>query len=110
MGEAAVSSRLIAKVVLVAAAVLGGLHLLYQVRTVVGLVLIAVFFALAIAPAVNFLDHHRVPRWLAILLVYASIGGGIFGIGLLVVPPLVDGVNDLSNDLPGYIDDLRENE
>jgi predicted PurR-regulated permease PerM len=34
----------------------------------------------------------------------------IFGIGLLVVPPVVDGVNDLSEDLPGYVDDLRENE
>ena len=34
----------------------------------------------------------------------------IFGIGLLIVPPLVNGVTDLSNDLPGYVDDLRHNE
>ncbi len=110
-GEAsAVSWRLVAKVVLVAAATLAALYLLYQIRTVVGLVLIAVFFALAIAPAVNWLDDRRVPRWMAILLVYLSIGGAIFGIGLLIVPPMVDGVDDLSADLPGYIDDLRENE
>ena len=31
-------------------------------------------------------------------------------IGLLIVPPLVDGVEDLSADLPGYVEDLRENE
>jgi predicted PurR-regulated permease PerM len=110
MSEAAVSARLIAKVVLVAAAVIAGLYLLYEVREVIGLVLAAAFFALAIAPAVNFLDRNRVPRWLAILIVYLSIGAGIFGIGLLVVPPLVDGVNDLSKDLPGYVEDLRENE
>jgi predicted PurR-regulated permease PerM len=110
-GEAsAVSSRLVAKIVLVACAVLAALYLLFLIREVVGLVLIAVFFALAIAPAVNWLNDRKVPRWLAILLVYLGIGAGIFGIGLVVVPPIVNGVDDLSNDLPGYIDDLRKNE
>ena len=109
-GEAsAASSRLIAKIVLVACGVLAGLYLLYLIREVIGLVLIAIFFALAIAPAVNWLDDRKVPRWMAILLVYLGILAGIFGIGLLVVPPIVNGVNDLSDDLPGYIDDLREN-
>ena len=31
-------------------------------------------------------------------------------IGLLIVPPLVDGIEGLSEDIPGYIEDLRENE
>ena len=106
----AVSSRLIAKIVVVACAVLAGLYLIYLIRTVVGLVLIAIFFALAIAPAVNWLNDRKVPRWAAILLVYLGIAGGIFGVGLLVVPPIVNGVNNLSHDLPGYIDDLNKNE
>jgi predicted PurR-regulated permease PerM len=110
-GEAsAVSSRLIAKIVLVACAVLAALYLIYLIREVVGLVLIAIFFALAIAPAVNWLNARKVPRWAAILLVYLGILASIFGIGLLVVPPIVNGVEDLSEDLPGYIDDLRKNE
>jgi predicted PurR-regulated permease PerM len=108
--EAAPSVRAIARVVLVTVAILAGLYLLYQLRTVITLILVAVFFALAIAPAVNWLHRHHVPRWLAILLVYFSIAAGIFGIGLLVVPPLIEGINDLSDDLPGYIEDLRENE
>jgi len=107
--EGVPSVRAIARVVLVTAAVLAALYLLYEIRTVIGLLLAAVFFALAIAPAVNWLDARRVPRWLAILLVYLGIGVTIFGIGLLIVPPLVDGVNDLSDDLPGYVDDLRDN-
>lgn len=110
-GEAtAVSSRLIAKVVLVACGVLAALYLLYLIRSVVGLLLVATVFALAIAPAVNWLDDRKVPRWLAILLVYLGIGGTIFGIGLLIVPPMVNGIDDLSADLPGYVEDLRENE
>jgi predicted PurR-regulated permease PerM len=109
-GEAsALSSRLIAKVVLVSAGVIAALYLLYLIRDIVGLVLIAIFFALAIAPAVNWLNHRKVPRWAAILLVYIGIAASIFGIGLLMVPPVVNGVNDLSDDLPGYVDDLREN-
>ena len=109
MDQAQVSARLVAKVVLVVAAVVGALYFAYLIREVIGLLLIAVFFAVAIAPAVNWLDQRRVPRPLAILLVYLAIAGGIFGIGLLVVPPLVNGVDDLSNDLPGYVDDLRKN-
>jgi predicted PurR-regulated permease PerM len=105
-----VTSGLVARVVLVTAAVVGGLYFVYLIREIVGLILIAVFFAVAIAPAVNWLNNRRVPRWLAILLVYLGIAASIFGIGLLIVPPLVNGVDDLSHDLPGYIDDLRENE
>ncbi|MEK6272766.1 MAG: AI-2E family transporter [Actinomycetota bacterium] len=110
MDHAEVSARLVAKVVLVAAAVAAALYFAYLIRDVIGLVLIAAFFAVAIAPAVNWLSKRRVPRWLAILLVYLSIAAGIFGIGLLIVPPLVNGVEDLSADLPGYVDDLRNNE
>jgi predicted PurR-regulated permease PerM len=110
MDHAQVSARLVAKVVLVAAAVVAALYFAYLIRDVIGLVVIAAFFAVAIAPAVNWLDKRRVPRWLAILLVYLSIAAGIFGIGLLIVPPLVNGIEDLSSDLPGYVDDLRNNE
>jgi predicted PurR-regulated permease PerM len=110
MDQAQVSARLVAKIVLVIAGVVGALYFAYLVREVIGLFLVAVFFAVAIAPAVNWLDHRRVPRWLAILLVYLGIGGSIFGIGLLIVPPLVNGVEDLSGDLPGYVDDLRNNQ
>src|SRR5688500_17070655 len=111
MEPRAVSATLIAKVVLVTAAVIGALYfLLFLVFDVVGLLFIAVFFALAISLPVNWLDQRGVPRWIAILLVYLAIAAGIFGIGLLIVPPMVDGIDDLSQDLPGYVEDLRDNE
>src|SRR5215216_6675178 len=110
MDHTQVSARAVAKVVLVAAAVLAALYFSYLIRTVIGLVLIAAFFAVAIAPAVNWLDNRKVPRWAAILLVYLTIAGGIFGIGLLIVPPLVTGVETLADDIPGYLEDLRSNQ
>jgi predicted PurR-regulated permease PerM len=90
--------------------VVAGLYFVYLIREVIGLIAIAGFFALAVAPPVDRLARAGVPRWLGILLVYLGIGAAIVGIGLLLVPPLVDGVEGLSEDLPGYIDDLRENE
>src|SRR5436190_1043946 len=110
MDHAQVSARVVAKVVLVATLVLGALYFAYLIRQVIGLVLIAAFFAIAIAPAVNWLNNRRVPRWAAILLVYLAAAGSVFGIGLLIVPPLVNGVQDLSTNLPGYVDDLRHND
>ena len=109
MDHTQISARAVAKVVLVAAAVLAALYFSYLIRTVIGLVLIAAFFAVAIAPAVNWLDKRKVPRWAAILLVYLGIAGGIFGIGLLIVPPLVTGVETLSSNLDTYAEDLRNN-
>jgi len=110
MGQAQVSVATVVRIVVVATLVFALLYLFYLIRGVIGLFMVAVFLAIAIAPAVNWLDHRRVPRWVAILLVYLAGFGGIVGIGLLIVPPLVTGVTDLSNNIPGYVDDLRNND
>src|SRR2546422_11716677 len=107
MDHAQVSARLVAKIVLVIAGVVGVLYFAYLIRNVIGLFLVAVFFAIAIAPAVNWLDHRRVPRWLAILLVYLGIGGPRFGIGLLIVPPPGNGGRGPSGDPPPSANDPR---
>jgi len=104
------STRAIAKVILVTVAILGTLYLLYQVRSIVKMVFIAVFLAVALGPAVEFFQKRaRMPRSLAILMTYLAILGGIFGLGLLVVPPIVNGVNDLVDAVPGYVQDIRNN-
>jgi predicted PurR-regulated permease PerM len=84
--------------------------LAWTVRAPLLLVLISGFLALALGPAVALFDRGPVPRWAAILVVYLLIAGGVFGIGLLIVPPIVDQVDQLTTDLPGYIEDLRESD
>ncbi len=111
MDQAQVSGQAVAKVVLIVAGVVGGLYFAYLIREVVGLFLIAAFFAVAIAPAVNWLDRApRSPLGRDPARLPRRSAASIFGIGLLIVPPLVNGVTDLSNDLPGYVDDLRHNQ
>jgi predicted PurR-regulated permease PerM len=104
------SPRAIVRIVLTVAATVGLLYLLWLVRSTLLLVFIAVFLAVALGPAVAFFRRKGVPRAPAILLVYVLIAGGVFGVGLLIVPPIVNQVDALAQDVPGYVDDLRNND
>lgn len=106
----ALSTRNIVRIVLTVAATVGGLLLLWEVRSTLLLVFIAVFLAVALGPAVGFFRRRGVPQGLSILLVYVLIVGAVFGVGLLIVPPIVSQVDQLATDVPGYVEDLRDNE
>jgi len=104
------TTRSIAKVFFTLVALMAFVYVLYVVRSVVLLVFIAGFLAVALGPAVDFFSRRRLPRAAAILLVYLLILGAIVGVGLLVVPPVVDQVDQLADDVPGYLADLRAND
>lgn len=109
MSSSGPSTRAIAKVFLVVAGLTGLLYFLWLIRSVLELVFVAGFLAVALGPAVEFFTRRKVPRAASILLVYLLVALAIFGVGLLVVPPVVSQVDQLSKDLPGYVDDLRHN-
>ena len=110
MGAQQLSTRTIARVffTLVGLAVL--LYMLYLVRSVLGLIFIAIFLAIALGPAVDFFARRKTPRSAAILSVYLILFCAIFAIGSMMVPPVVDQVETLAQDAPTYITDLRSNE
>lgn len=110
MAGTAPSTRTIARVFLTVVGLAAALYLAWVVRSVLGLVFISIFLAVALGPPVAFFHRRGVPRGLAILIVYLLIMFAIFGVGMLVIPPVVDQVDTLSQDIPGYLDDLRENE
>jgi predicted PurR-regulated permease PerM len=103
------TTRTIVKLFFTVAGLLALVYVLYEVRSVLLLVFIAGFLAVALGPAVDALARRRVPRAGAILLIYLLILGLIVGVGLLVIPPVVEQVDDLARDAPGYVADLREN-
>ncbi|HYH89539.1 MAG TPA: AI-2E family transporter [Solirubrobacteraceae bacterium] len=109
-GQSQLSTRTIVRVffTLVALGVL--LYTLYLVRSVLGLLLIAVFLAVALGPAVDHAKRLRLPRGASILLVFVCLFLAIFLIGLIVVPPIVDEVQAFAEDVPNYIDDIRTND
>src|SRR5437763_1845391 len=109
MNPNAISTRTIARIFFTVAALAGRLYVLYLVRATLLLVAIAVFLAVALGPAVDAFNRRGVPRGLSVLFVYFLIALAIVGVGLLVVPPVVTQVKALSEDIPGYVQDLRTN-
>ena len=108
-GQSQVSTRTIVRVffTLVALGVL--LYVLYLVRSVVGLLLIATFLAVALGPAVDRFARVKLPRAASILAVFLALFLAIFLIGLVVVPPIVDEVQAFAKNVPNYVDDIRSN-
>jgi predicted PurR-regulated permease PerM len=104
------TTRQIARVFFTVAALTILLYVLYVVRAVLVLVFVSGFLAVALGPPVDFLQRRRVRRSFAILLIYVGIAASIVGVGLLIVPPVVDQVNGLSKDIPGYVKDLRKSQ
>jgi len=85
------STRAILKVLLVAAATAAAFYLLFLVRSILYMVFIAVFLAVALGPAVDVYQRRaRMPRSLAILFVYltilAAIIVNIWAFHLLMAP------------------------
>jgi predicted PurR-regulated permease PerM len=101
------SNRTVVRVILVAIAVVAALYFLWMIRSVLGMLFIALFLAVALGPVVEFFVRHKVKRGLAILITYILLLGSVFGLGLLVVPPIVSGVNDFVDNVPSYVEDLR---
>jgi len=80
---------------------------LYAGREALGPFVVGLLLVYLLAPPVEFLARLRVPRSLAILLVYvAAVGLVIEGLNLML-QPLVDQLRQFTSDLPGLADRLR---
>jgi predicted PurR-regulated permease PerM len=84
---------------------------MYLARDVLLLIYVSVLLAIGFGPVVHAIEHQqvvpvgkRLPRWLAILIVYVLIVGTITIVGFLVIPPLVTQARALWTALPGLID------
>jgi predicted PurR-regulated permease PerM len=101
--------RTILAVLAIVIAVWSLLQVLFITRQVLTWILVALFFAIALNPAVNWLQEHGVRRrGYAVALTSLGVAGVITLIGWLVIPPLVDQVNDFAGKVPDYIDDLTK--
>jgi predicted PurR-regulated permease PerM len=101
------STRAILRVVVTVVCSALALYLVYLLRTPLGWLLIALFVAVAASGPVNLLSR-RVPRGVAVAIVYVAIILAPFAIGAILVPPTVEQGVRLAKNLPGYVDDLNE--
>jgi predicted PurR-regulated permease PerM len=82
------------------------LALVYLAWHVITWILIAVFLAAALNPAVQFLEQRGVRRGIASALVFVAALLVITGLSFLVIPPLVDQVRKFIEALPDIVADV----
>jgi predicted PurR-regulated permease PerM len=84
---------------------------LYLVAKAAGVVLLAFTVAAVIAlilnPIVAFLQRRRVPRGLAILVVYLGLLVVAVGAGVLLANPVADQAQKFGDDVPSIVDDAN---
>jgi len=85
------------------------LQVLWLARHVLVWVFVAIFLALALNPAVDWLQRHGVRRrLLATTVAFLGALAVIVAIGATFIPTLVNEVNDFIDALPGYVEDITE--
>ena len=85
------------------------LQVLWLARHVLVWVFVAIFLALALNPAVDWLQRHGVRRrLLATTIAFLGALAVIVAIGATFIPTLVNEVNDFIDALPGYVEDVTE--
>jgi predicted PurR-regulated permease PerM len=83
------------------------LEIVWIARQVLTWVLIAIFLALAMNPAVNWFQKHGIRRrGLATGITAVLVLAGFALLGLLFIPTLVGEVNGFAQALPNYVDDI----
>jgi predicted PurR-regulated permease PerM len=112
-----IQARAVAKIVLVAL-FWGGVALLLAIgllhtRTTLQWVAAAIFLALALDPAVSLIQRAwprdgKMPRVLAILLIYLVALAAMVFLVLHVFPPIVHDIEGLAHKLPRYVHDFED--
>lgn len=80
--------------------------LLYQGREALSPFVVGLLLVYLLDPLVEWLSHLRVPRWAAILIVYAIVVFVIVQALSFMLRPLVDQVRTFADDLPGLLGNL----
>lgn len=83
------------------------LLLLWQLRNLVLVLLIAIVVAATLGPIVDGLERLRIPRWLAVIVLYLLLIAGLTGAGLIIGPAVITQIQRLTLQLPSYLEELR---
>lgn len=84
------------------------LVLLWQLRSLIVLLMVAVVLAATIAPVVDWAEQWRIPRWVSVVLVYLGLVAGITGISLLIGPTVFTQIEQLIRQFPLFARDLAD--
>ncbi len=102
-----VRPRTVLMVIGIVLTVAAGIWLILVAEGVLIWMLVSLFLAMALNPAVDWLQRHGLRRrGAATAAVYLGVTAMIAGMGALIIPTLVEQVGELIDALPGYVRDL----
>jgi predicted PurR-regulated permease PerM len=101
------NTRVVLRTVLIVLTVVLTLYVLYLLRQPITWLVIAGFIATALSAPVGYLSQ-RMPRGLAIAVVYVALILVPVGIGAAIFPTLIGEAEELVDNLPEYARDLQE--
>jgi predicted PurR-regulated permease PerM len=99
--------RAIARVVIVVITIVLTLYLIFLLRQPLTWIFIAGFLAVALSGPVNVLSRY-IRRGFAIAIVYITLLLIPVVLGALLIPPVVEQLNNLINNLPQYVNDIQD--
>jgi len=78
--------------------------LLWHLRELALIVVTSIVIASAIEPAARGLIKYKIPRILAVLVVYLLFFGALFGVVFFLLPPVLEETSHLLATLPSYLE------
>jgi len=78
-----------------------------QLSTVILYIALALFLALGLDPIVSWLQRRGMPRWVAILIVFAFVIGLFIGLIATIVPIVVTQITEVVTNWEQIVDDFR---
>jgi len=88
--------------------IIGLFYLLYMIRDIVAVVLFSVVIASGIEPLAHWFQERKVPRLIAIILIYLSAFLLLSLIFYLVIPPTFTDLSEFVSNVPRYINQPLE--
>lgn len=100
-----ISSLTMLKILVITAA----LFFLYFIRDAILIIFVSLILSSAFTPWLDWMQKHKVPRALGILLIYLILFSVIFGAVYLIIPPIINEINELVKSFPYYYEKISTN-
>jgi predicted PurR-regulated permease PerM len=100
-------TRVVVRTVVIVLIAVLAVYVMYLLRKPLSWLVIAGFLAVAMSGPVNRL-HRHMRRGFAIAISYLALFMIPIALGAILVPSIVRAVNDLADDVPGYVSDLQD--
>lgn len=83
------------------------LYFIYLIRDVLSIILVAFILAVLIDPLADWFEKRKIPRVLAVLMVYVVLFSLISLIVVLLIPPITTQFEQLTNKIPIYWEKIK---